>query len=274
MRTGSKTDEVNLDPPGTRTLWADRTGDWLVALAKYPPGEGLGWHWHEFSSFHLTLAGTSDEHYWKFNRGKLAGTAQYYGAGVEHKTRFGPNGALVLHAIRPGGEVVHVDPLAEPNPKPMLRIMREIMTGDEASLAAIESWCLEMESSIAGNEMAETAWPDWLLRVRQRLFDDPAEGLTVRDVAEDENLNPSHLARTFRQRLGVTVGEYLRIRRLQIAANALLTTDQPIVSIAVDAGFCDQSHFGREFAARYGSTPALVRKELKSGLKSLITPEP
>ncbi|RNC80381.1 MAG: AraC family transcriptional regulator [Phycisphaera sp.] len=270
MRTGAKTHQVNLDPPGTRTLWADRAGDWLVALAEYPPGEGLGWHSHEFASFHLTLAGTSDEDYWKLNRGKLAGTAQYYGQGVEHRTRFGPEGALVLHAIRPGGEVVRVDPLAEPDPKPMLRIMREVLKGDESSLASIESWCLEMESSIAGKTTPETAWPDWLLRVRQRLFDDPAEGLTVRDIARDENLNPSHLARSFRQRLGVTVGEYLRIRRLQIAADTLLTTDKPIASIAIEAGFCDQSHFGREFAARYGSTPAAVRKELKSGLKYLI----
>lgn len=270
MHTGSKTNEVNLDPPGTKTLWADRAGDWLVALAKYPPGEGLGWHTHDFASFHLTLAGTSNEDYWKFNRGKLAGTAQYYGQGVEHRTRFGPDGALVLHAIRPGGEIVRVDPLAEPDPRPMLRVMREILRGDEASLASIESWCLEMESSIAGKASAETDWPAWLLRVRQRLFDDPREGLTVRDLAEDESLNPSHLARTFRQRLGVTVGEYLRIRRLQIAADALLTTDRPIAGIAVDAGFCDQSHFGREFAARYGSTPAVVRKELCTGFRSIL----
>ena len=229
------TNEVNLDPPGTRTLWADRAGDWLIALAKYPPGEGLGWHSHEFSSFHLTLAGTSDEDYWKLRRGKLAGTAQYYGAGVEHKTRFGPDGALVLHAIRPGGEVVRADPLAEPDPRPMLRVMREILLGDEASLTSIEGWCLEMESSIAGDRTTETDWPDWLMRVRQRLFDDPAEGLSVRDIAADENLNPSHLARTFRQRLGVTIGEYLRIRRLQIAADALLTTDKPIAGIAIEA---------------------------------------
>lgn len=272
MRTGSKTRDVNLDPPGTRTLWADRAGDWLVALAQYPPGEGLGWHSHSFASFHLTLRGTSEEDYWKVNRGKLAGTAQYYGQGVEHRTRFGPGGALVLHAIRPSGEVVRADPLAEPDPRPMLSIMREILAGDSASLASIESWCLEMESSIAGRLPSETEWPGWLVRVRQRLFDDPAEGLTVRDIALEESLNPSHLARTFRRRLGVTVGEYLRIRRLQIAADALLTTDRPLAAIALGAGYCDQSHFGRAFMARYGSSPAAVRKELRSGLRSIATP--
>jgi len=110
--------------------------------------------------------------------------------------------------------------------------------------------------------VSETEWPGWLVRVRQRLFDDPAEGLTVREIAEDEGLNLSHVARTFRERLGVTVGEYLRVRRLQIAADALLTSEKPIASIAVDAGFCDQSHFGRAFATRYGTTPALLRRDL------------
>ncbi len=42
MQTGSLTDSVVLDPPGTRTLWADRAGDWLVVLAQYAPGEGHG----------------------------------------------------------------------------------------------------------------------------------------------------------------------------------------------------------------------------------------
>lgn len=265
MREGKLTSSVHLDPPGTRTVWADRAGDWLVVLARYAPGEGLGWHSHELSSFHLTLAGTSLEQYWRFNRGKLAGTAQYYGAGVEHMTRFGPGGALVLHVNRPRGEAIDADPMAEPDPRPMLSIVREILTGDEASLVSIEGWCSELESSITGREpAAETDWPAWLVRVRQRLFDDPVEGLTVGAIADDERLNPSHLARTFRERLGVTVGEFLRLRRLQIAADELLTTDRPIAAIALDAGFCDQSHFGRAFASRYGTTPAALRKELRA----------
>lgn len=268
MRTGSLTHTVHLDPVGTRTLWADRAGDWLVVLARYPSGEGLGWHAHDLASFHLTLAGTSRERYWKFDRGKLAGTAQFYGSGVEHATRFGPGGATVLHINKPSGERLSADAMVEPNPRPMLAIVREILTGDEASLASIEGWCAELEASVTGRCGApETQWPGWLVRVRQRLFDDPAEGLTVREIAMDEGLNLSHVARTFRQRLGVTIGEYLRLRRLQIAADAILTTRRPIATIALSAGFCDQSHFGRVFSARYGTTPASLRREL-SGVYS------
>ena len=263
MRTGSLTHAVHLDPPGTRTLWADRAGDWLVVLAHYPPGKGLGWHAHELASFHLTMAGTSRERYWKFDRGKLAGTAQFYGSGVGHATRFGPDGATVLHINKPSGEPLRADAMAEPDPGPMLAIVRELASGDSASLVSIEEWCAVLEASVSQHaRVSETDWPSWLVRVRQRLFDDPAEGLTVREIAADEGLNLSHVARTFRERLGVTVGEYLRVRRLQIAADALLTSEKPIASIAVDAGFCDQSHFGRAFAARYGTTPALLRRDL------------
>ncbi|MCB9835987.1 MAG: helix-turn-helix transcriptional regulator [Phycisphaera sp.] len=263
MQTGSLTHSVSLDPPGTRTLWADRAGDWLVVLAQYAPGEGLGWHAHDLASFHLTLRGTSDERYWRFDRGKLAGTAQFYGSGVEHRTRFGPGGATVLHINKPTGEPLAGDAMVEPDPRPMLSIMREILTGDRASLVSIEGWCAELEASIVKRSPPhETEWPIWLDRVRQRLFDDPAEGLSVREIAEDEGLNPSHVARTFRERLGVTIGEYLRVRRLQIAADTLLTSKRAIASIATGAGFCDQSHFGRAFSAHYGSTPASLRREL------------
>lgn len=263
MLTGKLTQAVRLNPPGTRTLWADRAGDWLVVLARYAPGEGLGWHAHDLASFHMTMAGTSQERYWKFDRGKLAGTAQFYGSGVEHTTRFGPGGATVLHINKPSGAALSADAMAEPDPRPMLAIVREIQAGDAASLVSIEGWCAELESSVlGGSETRETEWPAWLVRVRQRLFDDPAEGLTVREIARDEGLNLSHVARTFRERLGVTVGEYLRVRRLQIAADELLTTRTPIASIAMNAGFCDQSHFGRAFAARYGTTPASLRRTL------------
>ena len=264
MQTGSLTDSVVLDPPGTRTLWADRAGDWLVVLAQYAPGEGLGWHAHDLASFHLTLKGTSDERYWRFDRGKLAGTAQFYGSGVEHKTRFGPGGATVLHINKPSGESLTGNPMVEPDPGPMLSIMREILLGDNASLVSIEGWCAELAASIASRSFVrETDWPVWLERVRQRLFDDPAEGLTVREIAEEEGLNPSHVARTFRERIGVTIGQYLRVRRLQVAADSLLTSKKPIASIAMNAGFCDQSHFGRAFSARYGTTPASLRREFR-----------
>ncbi|MEO0630940.1 MAG: AraC family transcriptional regulator [Planctomycetota bacterium] len=259
MPPGSLTSTLRIEPAGTRVLWADRAGPWLIALAHYPAGNGLRWHAHEHASFHLTVRGTSNERYWKVDRGKLAGTAQFYAPGVGHETEFGPGGAVVLHAVCDPNDVAQADVLAEPDPRPMLSVLRALGRGDDASLVEVESACAALGESLIGGARSETETPAWALAVRQRLFEVPDDLPSLARLAADTGVHPAHLARTFRERFGRTIGSFARLRRLQLAADALLTTDLPIASIALDAGFCDQSHFGRAFAAHYGETPARFR---------------
>ncbi len=106
--------------------------------------------------------------------------------GVEHKTRFRPGGATVLHINKPSGESLTGNPMVEPDPGPMLSIMREILLGTTPRLSRSRAGAPELAASIASRSFVrETDWPVWLERVRQRLFDDPAEGLTVREIAEE-----------------------------------------------------------------------------------------
>ena len=58
---------------------------------------------------------------------------------------------------------------------------------------------------------------------------------------------------------GNRLGECARRLRLQWAAQELAVDDRPLVEVAVEAGFCDQSHFTRAFGRQYGVTPARFR---------------
>ncbi|MGP1273414.1 MAG: AraC family transcriptional regulator [Phycisphaerales bacterium] len=263
LRTGSLTQQTVLNPPGTTTLWADQLGLWRVIVARYPPGEQLGTHAHPHASFHLTLRGTSAERYWRYDRSKRPGTTQYYGADVDHKTEFGPRGAVVLHALRTGGPQPRTEPLAEPAQTPLLRVLRAVTAGDTSSLLEAEAWCEELEASVTPVRPRSSAvMPRWLDRVRDRIASEPDRSLSLSELADEEQLHPSHLARAFRQRFGCSVGSFARRCRLQTAAARLIESDDPISSIALAAGFCDQSHFGRAFSQLFGATPARFRSEL------------
>ncbi|MFV3129665.1 AraC family transcriptional regulator [Niveispirillum sp. KHB5.9] len=78
--------------------------------------------------------------------------------------------------------------------------------------------------------------------------------LRVEEVAEAAGLSPSYLIRAFKARYGLTPHAYqtnLRIR----AGQEGLRKGQPIVEVALDAGFADQAHFQRVFKAHTAATP-------------------
>jgi len=87
------------------------------------------------------------------------------------------------------------------------------------------------------------------------------EPINLSAVAQAVGVHPSHLARGFRAELGLSVGDYIRDRRLEWAKIRLADRTMKIAQIAVDAGFADQSHLTRLFTARYGKSPGAMRVE-------------
>jgi AraC family transcriptional regulator len=97
------------------------------------------------------------------------------------------------------------------------------------------------------------AWLDDVVALARRCC-------SLGDIAAAIGRHPSHIAREFRKHEGVTVGEYARRCRLELAARSLTTDDEPISAVALAAGFCDQSHFTNLFRRLFGVTPAQFRR--------------
>ena len=87
------------------------------------------------------------------------------------------------------------------------------------------------------------------------------EPIPTREIARRLDLHPAWLARAYRHFRGEGLGETARRHRVEQATALLRRTDLPLAEIAHDAGFCDQSHMNRCFAAVLGRTPAIVRTE-------------
>lgn len=86
-----------------------------------------------------------------------------------------------------------------------------------------------------------------------------AAPLSLDEVARSVGTNRSTLGRLFRHHVGVSVGEYVRDRRLEWAYRQLTDSNTKIAVIASAAGFADQAHFCRCFKTRYGVTPSSLR---------------
>jgi len=87
-----------------------------------------------------------------------------------------------------------------------------------------------------------------------------AERLDLRAIAEAICVSPYHLHRTFSRTVGLTIHDYLRRRQLTEAAKRLVFSDEPILEIALLAGYESQQAFTRIFTAMYKCPPNAFRK--------------
>lgn len=88
------------------------------------------------------------------------------------------------------------------------------------------------------------------------------EDLAVADIAAAAGLHPNYAMALFRRTCGHTIHQYLSDLRLAHAQRLLLTTDQAITRIALDAGFPSLSRFYETFQRRWRMTPTAYRRAM------------
>ncbi|GGE45232.1 transcriptional regulator FtrA [Primorskyibacter flagellatus] len=91
------------------------------------------------------------------------------------------------------------------------------------------------------------------------LFDtiraDPSRRWTLADMADAASMSERTFLRRFRDATGTSPQEWLRLIRLDLARQALETTDTPVEAIAADLGFGTASGFRQQFRAEVGVSP-------------------
>ena len=99
--------------------------------------------------------------------------------------------------------------------------------------------------------------------------------LTREDLASMLGTNYKYVCDAIREcTSGMSVTEFLNMKRLEYATELLLTSDMAVSEIADLCGFNSRSYFNRLFRSRYGVTPVEYRKNPKNTPPaSIINPE-
>ena len=87
---------------------------------------------------------------------------------------------------------------------------------------------------------------------------------TLQSIANAVNISPHHLHTVFTDSLGLTPYEYVLQKRINLAQKLIAAGEKNMIEIALETGFCSQSHFNKSFKSQTGKTPAEYRKELIS----------
>ena len=96
----------------------------------------------------------------------------------------------------------------------------------------------------------------WQLRIaKEYLADNYSDEICLGTLAERTGLSRSRLTRGFKAATGVAPYAWMMQARVQRAQDLLGRKEQPIVDVALELGFADQSHFAKTFKRLTGVTP-------------------
>ena len=212
----------------------------------------------------------------------LEGEYQECASGIEHRLR---PGSLQFHAPGEGHSnlfssetdvltlLISIDPdrwiqIAAPRPvtpDAILRncayeIRRELGHADEAARAALEGWTMLSLSAVArGHGGDREGEPPWLREAVAIIERELGEQISLSTVAAVVGVHRATLAAAFRRFRNVSVGEWIRARRVRHVMYALLSSKMPLCELATRFGFHDQAHMGRVFRKVTGVSPAAYR---------------
>lgn len=248
----------------------------ILAETIYPPGFQAPKHSHELFQFCLVTAGTFTD----ISRKRISEcsplTIFSHPSGEIHRDVYHDSGARCfvieienhwLERVREHS--VALDDSVEFNgglpTRLAIKLYDEYLNPDEVSPLAIEGLSLELMAAASRRPVRISGRRPlkWLEQVKDILYAQFAEGLTLPGLAASVGVHPVYLASAFRKQYHCTVGEYVRRLRIEFACREMANSDTPLVEIALAAGFAHQAHFSRTFRKLTGMTPTEYRAKLR-----------
>ena len=264
-----------LQPFPTVTCLEIMTSALALHDLSYSPGATLPRHHHGPATLSLILEGEQRETIGRRSYQCPRNSAVLKGGGIEHANQVGPlrtRGLFVELSLETEsrladekggglGAVCFTDGVTR---HLVERIAREIRLQWPGAPLVVEGLIFELLGHLVRKQSRPTTprGGTALRRATQYLESNYRARVSVPEVAELAGVHPGYLAELFRKHFGVSLGEWVRNRRLEFARAALRSTDTPIAAIAFQAGFADQSHLTRLFLARFGVTPGEYRRRL------------
>lgn len=102
-----------------------------------------------------------------------------------------------------------------------------------------------------------------IISIINYIDDNYQEDLTIEQLSEVFHLSEGHLSKLFKENLGMTIKAYISQTRAKEVRNALLTSDLPLIDIAIMCGFPNVKSMNKVFKDLYQCTPSQFRRNCK-----------
>ncbi|MGL5433887.1 MAG: helix-turn-helix domain-containing protein [Lachnospiraceae bacterium] len=86
--------------------------------------------------------------------------------------------------------------------------------------------------------------------------------LSLSIVAKEVGVNANYLSSIFKMEVGMSITKFINCKRMEQAAELLLTDDTKISDVAIQVGIDDVNYFSKLFKQFYGKTPSKYKQNL------------
>lgn len=87
--------------------------------------------------------------------------------------------------------------------------------------------------------------------------------MTLDEISRNIGISKFHMCRQFQDNMGISIGEYIKNRRISIAKQLLIETDMSVSEISRHCCFSNSSFFAKTFSEVIGCTPTSYRTKYK-----------
>lgn len=268
------------------------TPDVIASVTRYPAGTSLRLHAHAAPYLSFVLSGSYVERVGRTTLSCQHLAVRFHPAGEEHSNAFGPMGGRCLNLELTPRWRESLERLPRTGRTPLihfsaggigLRLARLCVRrkapmhprGPGDSILEIEGLIAELlaacEVETRRHSAAEKS--PAMRRAIDLVDAASARHVSLAEVAAEAGLHPTHFARKFRALVGLTLGEYVRRRRVARAESLFASNPTATVSrVAAESGFADHAHLTRTFRATTGIVPSVFRAALQREMGAAASP--
>jgi YesN/AraC family two-component response regulator len=125
--------------------------------------------------------------------------------------------------------------------------------GRSEFLRMLSAWAPELME--AGRQLQVGRSAALVQAINSHIHGNLCGDLSLQAIADVFYMNPSYLTRFYKQRTGVSLGEAITAKRMELAKRMLRHGEIKIAQIARDTGYDSAAYFSRMFKKREGVTP-------------------
>jgi AraC-like DNA-binding protein len=150
----------------------------------------------------------------------------------------------------------------------MLQVIDEVRNRlRRMSLESFSTFNLSQSSESADSKNLVAGLPHIQIILRF-IADNYDQKITIKDISEETGLHPNYAMKLFTRVLKISIKQYVNKLRLQHAQALLIDTNEPILNIALKAGFGSISRFYDIFNREYHKTPQQFRHDIVNASSS------